>query len=82
MRLFRAWLLTDAPLLLGELLVPVPPALLSEGSLDALGMLQFTTTPAVSAPWIVGVPLYLQFGVLDAAAGNVRLSNGQIRRFE
>jgi hypothetical protein len=70
-----------APLLLGELLVPFPPASIFESSLDAQGMFVFTVTPSVVAPALVGVPLYAQFGVLDSAAGNVRMSNGLIQRF-
>jgi hypothetical protein len=72
----------NGPLFLGELLVPLPPAVIFEGVLDALGMFQLTTIPAVSVPSAVGVPLYAQFGVLDAPEANVRLSNGQIRRFQ
>lgn len=71
-----------ASLLLGELLVGMPPSFLFEGSLDASGQLQVTGTPAAVSPALVGIPFYAQFGVLDAAASNVRMSNGLVRRFQ
>lgn len=70
-----------APLLVGEVLVPVPPAALIQGTLDASGMLQLATVPAGYAPAIVGIPIYLQLGVYDPVAGNIRVSNGLVRRF-
>ena len=71
-----------APLALGELLVPAttPPVL--AGTLDALGQFSVTLTPAASAPALVGVPFYAQFGVYDAIAGQFRLSNGLTRVFQ
>jgi hypothetical protein len=71
-----------APLVLGELLVPAttPPVL--SGTLDALGQFSVTLIPAASAPSLVGVPLYAQFGVYDALASQIRLSNGLTRVFQ
>lgn len=69
-------------LLVGELLVPLPTAIALEGTLDAAGMAQVAFTPAVSAPLLTDVPIYVQFGVLDAVAGKVRMSNGLVRIFK
>jgi hypothetical protein len=71
-----------AAVALGELLVPVPFVIPLEGTLNASGTDQFTITPAAVIPAFLDVPLYLQFGVLDAVAGKVRLSNGYIRIFK
>jgi hypothetical protein len=73
---------TSGPILIGELLVPIPAPTILQGTLNALGMAQITTTPAVSAPSFVGIPLYAQFGVIDAVEANIRLSNGLICRFQ
>ena len=68
--------------MLGEVLVPVPPAAILQGSLDSAGMLQATAIPAAAAPSLIGIPVYLQIGVLDAVAGQLRLSNGYVRIFQ
>ena len=68
-----------APLTVGELLVPFPSLGLVEGTLDASGMAQTVLVPQLDAPALLGVPLFTQFGVVDAVAGKVRLSNGLIR---
>jgi hypothetical protein len=65
--------------LVGELLVPFPTVIALEGTLDAAGLAQVTLTPAVSAPGLTDVPIYVQFGVYDVIAGNFRASNGAIR---
>ena len=71
-----------APLTIGELLVPVPLVIPLEGTLNGAGVFQLSFTPAVSAPGLLDVPLYAQTAVVDAVAGNVRLSNGWIRIFK
>jgi hypothetical protein len=65
----------------GELLVPVPTMVAAQGTLDGAGMAQTTFTPAATAPWLTDVPLYMQFGVFDAATGKFRMSNGPVRFF-
>jgi hypothetical protein len=70
-----------APLTLGELLVPVPAVIPFQATLDAAGMFQLSLTPAASVSGLTGIPVYLQFGVLDGQAGQIRLSNGHIRFF-
>jgi hypothetical protein len=66
----------------GELLVPFPSSIVLEGTLDATGLAQVMFTPAVSAPSLTDVPIYVQFGVLDAVTGKVRMSNGLVRIFK
>ena len=71
-----------APLAIGELLVPVPLVIPLEGTLDGAGTFQLSFTPALAVPAFLDVPLYAQAAVVDAVAGNVRLSNGWIRIFK
>jgi hypothetical protein len=81
-----ACVVDDAPgfstvpgLAVGHLLVPFPTSAVLEGTLDALGTSQVTLTPAAATPALLGIPIHAQFGVLDAVAGQIRLSNAQIR---
>jgi len=69
-------------LLEGELLLPVPTTIALEGTLDAAGLAQVTLTPAVSAPALVNVPIYVQFAVFDSVSGKLRMSNGAIGIFQ
>jgi len=71
-----------APIAIGEVLVPYPPALMFQGNLDAAGLLQLFTIPATSAPATLGIPLYFQFGVVDPTINQFRLSNGAVRTFQ
>jgi hypothetical protein len=61
------------------LLVPFPPLLTLEATLDALGTYQAILTPANAVPGLTGVPVHVQFGVYDAPANTFRLSNALIR---
>jgi hypothetical protein len=70
-----------APPNVGELLVRFPLGLMVEGTLSATGTFQIGFTPAVNAPFLTDLPVYLQFGVVDTVAGQVRLSNGCVRVF-
>jgi hypothetical protein len=71
-----------APLALGELLVPFPAVIPFQGTLDSAGMFQLVVTPAAIVPGLLGIPLHLQFGVVDGVAGQVRLSNCHVRIFQ
>ena len=68
-----------APATVGELLVPVPTVFALEGILDAGGLGQFSIIPALGTPLLIDIPVYLQLGIYDAVAGQVRLSNGLVR---
>ena len=70
-----------APLALGELLVPFPAVIPFQDTLNAAGMFQLSATPAATIPALLDIPLYLQFGVVEASAGQVRLSNCHVRIF-
>jgi hypothetical protein len=68
--------------LIGELLIPVPVVPTLQGALDATGILQFSVTPALEAPSLTNLPVYLQVGVVDTSAGKIRMSNGLVQVFQ
>jgi hypothetical protein len=63
-----------APALLGELLLPLPGVTLLSGTLDAAGSFVLAFNPAVDAPSILDLPIYVQVAVADQAAGQHRAS--------
>jgi hypothetical protein len=67
---------------IGELLIPYPPGIVIQGNLDAAAQMQFSMIPAIGAPSLLGVPVYLQFGIFDPGSGQYRLSNGEVRVFQ
>lgn len=66
---------------LGDVLLPVWPPITLPGTLDASGMAQIVATPALYAPAIVGIPVYLQCAVISPG-GQLLLSNGDVRSFQ
>ncbi|HEX6811138.1 MAG TPA: hypothetical protein VF384_05920 [Planctomycetota bacterium] len=71
---------TTAPWGLGEVLLFLPAATSQVGLLDATGHKTFTFTPA-SVPGMLNLPFYSQAAVFDAATGQLRLSQSNLRLF-
>ncbi|MEO6597709.1 MAG: hypothetical protein ABIP94_23435 [Planctomycetota bacterium] len=71
---------TSAPWGLGEILVSLSTSECHFGLLDPTGRLAFTFTPA-SVPELLNRPICSQAAVFDAATGQLRLSQSDIRIF-
>jgi hypothetical protein len=71
-----------APFAVGELLLPLPTTFALLSNTGPWPIHYITLIPAINMPWLVDVPVYLQFGVVNAAWNQVLLSNCVIRVFK
>jgi hypothetical protein len=70
-----------SPQVLGEVLVPLPPAGYLQGSTNSFGTWTVTGVP-IAIPALTNVPIYVQAAVFDGVAGQFRVSGSEVLFFK